>query len=61
MSGGSRGSRLDGAIGSRGQGVVEYGLILALAVVVAVVALTFFSTEIAFVLSVIGAEIDRAT
>lgn len=49
-----------GAAGSRGQGVVEYGLILALAVVVAVVALTFFSTEIAFVLSVIGAEIDRA-
>lgn len=60
MSGHSRGRHPGGAVGSRGQGVVEYGLILALAVVVAVVALAFFSAEIAFVLSVIGAEIDRA-
>jgi hypothetical protein len=46
---------------SKGQGFVEYALILGLAALVAFVALTFFSPQIAFVLSIIGAEIERST
>ncbi len=44
-----------------GQGLVEYGLIAAIAVLVAVLALTVFDDQVAFVLSVIGNEIERAT
>ena len=44
-----------------GQGLVEYGLIAAIAVLVAVLALVVFDDQVAFVLSVIGSEIDRAT
>lgn len=44
-----------------GQGLVEYGLIAAIAVLVAVLALAVFDDQVAFVLSVIGSEIDRAT
>lgn len=40
---------------------MEYGLIAAIAVLVAVLALAVFDDQVAFVLSVIGSEIDRAT
>ncbi len=43
-----------------GQGFVEFGLILALALAVAVVVIVFFSPQLAWVLSLIGTEIDRA-
>ena len=43
-----------------GQGLVEYGLILTLVVVVAVVALVFFGPQLAWALSLIGTEIDKA-
>ena len=45
----------------RGQGLVEYSLILALMAVVAVVALVFFGDGIAAVLQLIGDEIDRSS
>jgi Flp pilus assembly pilin Flp len=41
--------------------LVEYGLIAAIAIVVAVLALTVFDDQVIYVLSVIGSEIDRAT
>ena len=44
-----------------GGGLVEYGLIAAIAILVAVLALVVFDDQVAFVLSVIGSEIDRAT
>jgi Flp pilus assembly pilin Flp len=42
-----------------GQGIVEYGLILSLMVVVAAVILVVFGGTLAEVLSVIGSAIDR--
>ena len=45
----------------RGQGLVEYSLILALMVVVAVIALVFFGDAIAATLQLIGDEIDRTS
>jgi Flp pilus assembly pilin Flp len=42
-----------------GQGIVEYGLILSLMVVVAAVILVVFGDTLAEVLSVIGSAIDR--
>ena len=47
--------------GSRGQGIVEYSLILSLMVVVAGVILVVFGGALADVLSVIGSAIDSAT
>lgn len=44
-----------------GQGLVEYGLIAAIAVAVAILALAVFDDQVAFVLSIIGNAIDRAT
>jgi len=44
-----------------GQGLVEYGLILALMAVVAVVVLVFFGDAIAAALEIIADEIDRAS
>lgn len=44
-----------------GQGLAEYGLIAAIAVLVAVLALTVFDDQVAFVLSVIGNAVDRAS
>ncbi len=49
------------AIHAVGQGLVEYGLILSLMAVVAVVALVFFGDAIAAALQLIGDEIDRAS
>jgi Flp pilus assembly pilin Flp len=43
----------------RGQGLVEFGLILSLIVVVAVVALVFFGPQLSWVLSLIGTGIER--
>ncbi|MFI5259787.1 MAG: Flp family type IVb pilin [Candidatus Limnocylindrales bacterium] len=42
-----------------GQGLVEFGLILALILVVAVVALVFFGPQLAWALSLIGTQVDK--
>jgi Flp pilus assembly pilin Flp len=44
-----------------GQGLVEYGLILALSALVAVVVLVFFGGTISAVLEAIGQAIERAS
>lgn len=46
---------------ARGQGLVEYGLILAGVAVVAVVTLVFFGDVVAQLLDFIGNAIDHAT
>ena len=51
--------RLQG-LGARGQGVVEYGLILGLTALVTVVALVFFGGALATALSLIGQAIDSS-
>ena len=43
-----------------GQGLVEFGLILALVGVIAVVALVFFGPQLAWALSLIGTQIDKS-
>jgi len=48
------------AASERGQGIVEYGLILGLIAVVAVVALMFFGDALATALSLLGQAIDPA-
>ena len=45
----------------RGQGLVEYGLMLSLTAVVATVILVFFGSQLAQALSIIGSAIDSAT
>lgn len=45
----------------RGQGIVEYGLILGLSAMVAIVTLAFFGGALGHVLDVIGRAIDAAT
>lgn len=45
----------------RGQGIVEYGLILGLSAMVAIVILAFFGGPLGHVLDVIGRAIDAAT
>ncbi len=47
--------------GERGQGLVEYGLILALSAAVAVVVLVFFGGTLSAVLEAIGEAIQRAS
>ena len=44
--------------GSRGQSLAEYALIVALIVIVALVALTFFGTQINDILSLIADQIN---
>jgi Flp pilus assembly pilin Flp len=44
-----------------GQGVVEYGLILALSSLFALVLLVFFGGTLAAILDVIGEAIDQAS
>lgn len=69
MRGGGRLGRLldlarqlgDRRIGRSGQGLVEYGLILALTTVFTVVILGVFGSQVADVLGAIGAAIDAAT
>lgn len=48
-------------IGDRGQGLVEYGLILSLSAVVAVVVLVFFGGTLSAVLEAIGRAIEQAS
>jgi Flp pilus assembly pilin Flp len=48
------------ASGAAGQGLVEYALILTLVVIIAVIALVFFGPQLAWALSLIGTQIDRA-
>jgi len=47
--------------GARGQGLVEFGLILGLAALVTVVALVFFGGAVALALSLLGQAIDSST
>jgi Flp pilus assembly pilin Flp len=45
----------------RGQGVVEYGLILSLSAMLAVTLLVFFGGTLSVVLKAVGDAIDAAT
>ena len=54
-----RSSRID--VSTLGQGIVEYGLILALSTVVAVVVLVFFGGTLSAVLEAIVQAIDQAS
>ncbi len=45
--------------GATGQGVVELGLVLAIAAVVAIVALVLFGPQLAAVLDLIGAQVQQ--
>ncbi|HKG19356.1 MAG TPA: hypothetical protein VKB00_06425 [Candidatus Limnocylindrales bacterium] len=47
--------------GERGQGVVEYGLILALSALVAIIVLVFFGGTLSAVLEAIGQAIEQAS
>jgi hypothetical protein len=47
-------------IGSSGQGIVEFGAILAVAALVAVVVLVLFRSQLAYVLSLIGSEVEKS-
>ncbi len=49
----------DAATRARGQGVVEFGLILAIAAVVAVVAIVFFGPQLATILDLIATQAER--
>lgn len=46
---------------ARGQGIVEYGLILALSAVLALVLLAFFGGAVSAFLQVVGDAIDAAS
>lgn len=50
-----------GARDAVGQGIVEFGVILALAALVAVVVLVLFRPQLAFVLSLIGSEVEKSS
>jgi Flp pilus assembly pilin Flp len=54
-----RSRSLTGSVAA-GQGLVEFGLILALVAVIAVVALVFFGPQLAWALSLIGTQIDKS-
>jgi hypothetical protein len=49
-----------GRQGAAGQGFVEFGVILALAVLVAAAVLILLRPQVAWVLSMIGSEVDKA-
>ena len=53
--------RRSAAPSDAGQGLVEFGMILSLIVVVAAVALVFFGPQLSFVLSLIGTGIERTS
>ena len=57
----SRATTLAAGAAGGGQGLVEYGLILALASALTVVWLVVFGGAVAEALGVIGEAIDRAT
>lgn len=48
------------AAGATGQGIVEFGLILALAVLVAAAILVLLRPQLAWALSMIGSEVDKS-
>jgi len=48
------------ATGAAGQGFVEFGVMLALAVLVAVAVLVLLRPQLAWVLSMIGSEVDKS-
>ena len=48
-------------IRERGQGIVEYGLILSLSALLAVVILVFFGSTMSLVLKAVGDAIDAAS
>jgi Flp pilus assembly pilin Flp len=56
LAAGADGERL----GVAGQGLVEYALILILVVIIATVALVFFGPQLAWALSLIGTQVDKA-
>jgi Flp pilus assembly pilin Flp len=43
-----------------GQGLVEFGLVIGIAAVVAVAVLVLFRPQLAWVLSLIGSEVEKA-
>jgi Flp pilus assembly pilin Flp len=43
-----------------GQGIVEFGLILGLAAIVAAAVLVFLRPQLAWVLSLIGSEVEKS-
>jgi len=47
-------------LGAAGQGLVEYALILVLMIIIATVALVFFGPQLAWALSLIGTQVDKA-
>jgi Flp pilus assembly pilin Flp len=51
----------DQPVRSRGQGIVEYGLILSLSALLAVVLLVFFGGTLSAFLQAVGDAIDAAT
>ena len=48
------------APGAAGQGFVEFGVILALAALVAVAVLVLLRPQLAWILSMIGSEVDKS-
>ena len=54
-------TRLDRRSTRRGQGIVEYGLILSLSAVLAVVLLVVFGGTLSAVLEAVGDAIDAAS
>ena len=48
------------AASAAGQGFVEFGVMLALAALVAVAVLVFLRPQLAWVLSMIGSEVDKS-
>lgn len=59
IAGSGRHARGTFPMGASGQGVVELGLVLAVAAVVAVVALVLFGPQLAAVLDLIGAQVQQ--
>jgi Flp pilus assembly pilin Flp len=57
------GSRARGTFrrGERGQGIVEYGIILGMAAIVAILILTLFGDQVADLVQWLGRTIDAAT
>jgi Flp pilus assembly pilin Flp len=43
-----------------GQGLVEFGMILALVLLIATIALVLFGPQLAWALSLIGTQVDKA-
>ena len=43
-----------------GQGFVEFGIMLSLAILVAIAVLVLFRPQLAWVLSMIGTEVDKS-